>query len=137
MHRRVQPAHAMPDITTPPICCDNMSAHRLTPPPPSHPDLHLFSAQSQETILTTFSEADDDDHFLANQPNDPMLAGQVGNGVGRYKRVFTKHKVVRKVRGWVRICVSRFFLLLFFGVLVLLFLLLPPLSASEASFFRE
>ncbi|CAM9180767.1 unnamed protein product [Scytosiphon promiscuus] len=53
--------------------------------------------QSLETISASFSaEEYDDDGFVANRPNDPVFVGQVGNGIGRYKRVFTKHKVIRK-----------------------------------------
>ncbi|CAB1117706.1 unnamed protein product [Ectocarpus sp. CCAP 1310/34] len=46
---------------------------------------------------TSLSEAYDDDGFLANDPNHPILDGQAGNGIGRFKRVFVKHNSIRKV----------------------------------------
>lgn len=39
----------------------------------------------------------DDVGFLAASDH-PLLIGQEANAMGRYKRVFSKHQVIRKVR---------------------------------------
>lgn len=38
-----------------------------------------------------------DQNFLASSSH-PAIAGQAGNALGRYKRIFIKHAVVRQVR---------------------------------------
>lgn len=49
-----------------------------------------------DTLGETFDQ--DDVGFLAD-PDHPLLAGQEGNGVGRYKRVFIqRNKALHKVR---------------------------------------
>lgn len=40
---------------------------------------------------------DDDSGFIAKDLGHPMFDGQLNNGIGRYKRVFVEHQVMRKV----------------------------------------
>jgi len=61
-----------------------------------------FACGNTKAISESFSEEtytdDDTSGFLADS-NHPLIAGQAGNALGRYKRVFVKHAVIRQVGG--------------------------------------
>lgn len=61
-----------------------------------------FGRQVADSLDTTEGGGFDHDDlgFLAKEGH-PLLVGQESNGMGRYKRVFIEHKVIRKVRSFI------------------------------------
>ena len=61
------------------------------------PRRHVQEESGYDALDTTMTFDQDDVGFLADADH-PLLQGQEANAVGRYKRVYRKHRVIRKVR---------------------------------------
>ncbi|CAM9186124.1 unnamed protein product [Ectocarpus fasciculatus] len=79
--------------------CDDRRATGLCPDGADCQDCGPWNQSNFTEVVeyvSSFSQEAYDDDFLANDANHPILDGQMANGIGRFKRVFVKHKSIRK-----------------------------------------